>query len=662
MRRTIAGDDDSLSRLMAREVGKLVSQAKPWAILPLLLAWAWLMHHFWPGGWTGMGVVGAGIILTGLVIHVHHARTHIGRFMYPVLSLAAPLWMAWVAWQGIHVPQMGVWFIGGITASLCWGVWVGAHDSQPDVVTTFETGAQRAGLTLRLRNVQIHPRKLTGRIDTVPGEITHDELVKQVGRIEAGRELPPGSVSITPDLDNASRHHITISDPRLLRKPQLWPGPSRPGQSIADPVRCGVWQDGDDADVVATGYHTQIMGATGAGKSETALWGEVAETVTRTDAAVVLFDVTKGRQFGGPLEPCLHRLITDPAEALDWTDRLHEARLARTNWLETVGQTRWVPGCGLTHLTVWYEECPDYIDLVDRAGRYEQWESDVKAMRSAGMRIVLSLQRSDYTQMPTLVRGQLAKQCFGVLNSADADFGLSTYQSDHDCRPELWGASQPGMCFLDTPTLPEARKTMPMRGWYWGPDTRLIAAHAAAWPAENRPLDHITAPILFPGTAGTVLPVTVDVPAHLRNRIPRQPVRLVETGAPAHPGSDDDFEGELEETDDMFDRNQPREPDADDPIEIPDGHPAAGHTFSAGPAVRMALSPEDSRAAFRERLAELAARGQRQFTIEDVMDVREQVGRSRAWLYAVLDELVADQTLRLGGGFPRSWVIQRVAA
>jgi hypothetical protein len=662
-------DEDSFARLMTRELGKLVSQAKPWAIWPVLLLAGFVTHHFWPGGWTGLGVACAAILVSSLVIHLNHAagRKHFGRLMYPAITLGAGGWLAWVAWTGIHSPQMASWFIGGITISTCWDVWVAAHADvqQPDVVTSFEAGAAKAGIALRLRSVKILPRKITGVLHTPPGSITHEALAKTVGLIEAGRELPPGSISIAPDKDNAARHLVTISDPRVLRDAVPWPGPSRPGKSIAEPLRYGLWQDSEDCDVTVTGYHAQWMGMTGAGKTESALWTEVGETVTRHDAAVILFDITKGRQFGGPLEPALHALLTDPAEALEWMQRLHQARLARTNYLETIGLTKWVEGCGLTHLTVWYEEVYDVIEQFSKADLYETWESDVKADRSAGKRNVLSLQRADYTQMPTIVRGQLAKGCFGVDSPQDADFGLSPYQRNHDCQPELWGTSQPGMAYLDTPAIRETYRSMPMRWYWWGPDTSLIGEHCARYPASDRPLDHITGPILFPGTTGVRLPVTVKIPEHLRrpSRIPPlPPAPLVEPPELAHASWDDDDPSDIED-DDMLTRRdpEPRDPDADEPIEIPAGHEAAGYVFDTRPAAEPA-DPDLARRTFRSWLARQHAGGTRTIGVADALPVRDQVGRSRGWLYTQFEEAVTDGLLVPAGGFPTKWTITNAAA
>ena len=91
--------------------------------------------------------------------------------------------------------------------------------------------------------------------------------------------------------------------------------------------------------------------------------------------------------------------------------------------------------------------------------------------------------------------------------------------------------------------------------------------------------------------------------------------------------------------------------------------PAARFTVDDDPPARK-MSPEEARKAFRDRLAEIAGSGKNRLTVEDVVNdpARIRVGRSRPWLYEVLDELEADGTLRKDtGGRPFEWVITRAA-
>src|SRR5690606_11319368 len=162
---------------------------------------------------------------------------------------------------------------------------------------------------------------------------------------------------------------------------------SRPGASIAEPLRVGLWQDGEDVEHTIVGHHLQIMGKSGSGKSEGAAWNYLAEMVSRSDVVVVACDITKRDQFLGPLRPALHRLDTIKAGARAQVEDMHRVMGARMDYLAKKGLTKWQPGCGLSYLVWWLEEFPDIGDAIDMT----KFLSIVKALRSAGGTIVMIL-------------------------------------------------------------------------------------------------------------------------------------------------------------------------------------------------------------------------------------------------------------------------------
>jgi hypothetical protein len=245
-----------------------------------------------------------------------------------------------------------------------------------------------------------------------------------------------------------------------MRKALPWEGPSRSGTSISLPLEPGLWQDATRVQYVITGHHLMIMGMSGSGKSFGAAWSLLSELVTRHDVAVLAADVTKGEQSFGPLRPALHLFETTKESARALLTAVHAAIRPRTDFLAERGYQKWQEDCGLTYVVVWLEEAPDIIDSLGDKGR-ERWLSSLKAARSAGITFVISLQRADWTQLPTLARGQLAKLCMGVENAHDAAFGLSEAQQARNCQPELWATSQPGMAYLHAPGIPDDRIAMP---------------------------------------------------------------------------------------------------------------------------------------------------------------------------------------------------------
>lgn len=494
--------DATLERVAASAISKVGPLVPPW--LCGIAAWAagWVAHHAWGDGpglpWATVGLtIGAGAV-TGMTWVAAHHRRWLGRAHATVSAAAAGGWVTAAAITGPGGPVVGdLWLLGAPALALTWNVRHVIRGADPDDDTAggdglralFDKAKAAAGLgNATARTTQADAHKVVGRLQLPPGEQTAADVLKRLAHLESAMRLPPGAATVTADTDRADRAHLTISDPRVMRAPIPWPGPSRPGASIADPLRPGVWQDLDDVAYTLLGHHLQIMGMSGAGKSIGGCWNVLAEVITRPDVAVFGFDLTKGTQTLGPLRAALHRFETTQAGVKRLFGQLAASVKERTDYLATQGLTKWAPGCGIAYWLVWFEEVPDIVNVLDG----EKFTAFVKAARSAGIGLVLSLQRSDWSQMPTIVRGQLAKMCFGVENSGDADFGLTEAQTKAGARPEQWGAKQPGMTYLDAPGMDPARIAMPMRTYAWGEDAQAaqtMTAHAAAWPATRVPAD-----------------------------------------------------------------------------------------------------------------------------------------------------------------------------
>jgi hypothetical protein len=629
-----------------RQVSKVETVIHPWLMWVTAMPVAIALHLAWPFIWATLALCACGVLLAGFAVHLARQRKGlVGKYFGGASTVAGFAWTAAVQSAGPTRNLDGVWFIGGMTLALAWSMWshTRAFGDQDSPSTVLSRAAAPAGMQgMRVLSLRLHGRKLVGRFRLRPGD-TADDAIRRAGSMESAAGMPPGSIIMAPDLDRASDVQVTITDPRILRSPQPWPGPSAPGASIAAPIVLGVWQDGEDVRYTITNHHLQVMGGTGSGKSLGWGWGEAAETVTRRDTGMIVIDVTKGEQTMGPLRPALHLFGTTPDQARTTLRKVHKLVRARTDFLAAQGRQQWVEGCGLTHLTVYLEEAPDVINLLGDDDM-DNWLSDVKAGRSAGIRWVFSLQRSDWTQMPTLVRGQLAKACFGVLDPDDARFGLSATQLDRGCAPELWGTSQPGMTYLDAACIPDARKAMPLRTWWWGEDDSVIRAHAMRWPAAARPLDTLTAGILD----GAEQPATVTA-SQTRDHTPEDI---------PEPRTDLRSVNDLETGDDPMDYDDTEQvPEDLDPAAA---GPASDWQFDK-PATAPRMSPEEARDEFRRQLREWRVTGKRDFQITDLADLRARVGRERPWLYSVVDQLVSDGVVTKADGYPSRWVISDVA-
>ena len=500
--RTSSPDPDrvqlpTIEHVKGKAADKMLDHAWPVLAWLLMLPVGKILHGNWAGFWWLTAL--AGVLVTALSVKISHTRGWVTKILTPTTVACAFTWLTAADMAGVSHGLLGVWFVVGGSIAAGWSLHTHHHATQSGVALTLEQATVRAGFRgIRVLSMILHPRKTSGQLRLPGGKVSVDDLNKGLKYVEGAAGLPPGSITITDDLDNAGRANYTLTDPRVLKAGRDWPGPSRPGKSIGEPTRPGFWQDGEDTDYRIVGHHVQEMGMTGAGKSTGPGWNEIAEVITRFDHAEFGVDVTKGRQFLGVFEPALHGLVTDPDQIAEFFTDVHACVKDRANYLADRGHTKWVPGCGLTHLGFQLEEVPDVVKLFGDDGDdlFEAWLSDIKAFRSAGGRWKLSLQRSDFTQLPTIVRGQMGKWCCGVESDSDADFGLSEYQKNKGCQPELWTTTYPGMAYLDAPTIPEKYKAMPMRCFYFGEDTgpgSLIARHAAAFPAAARPLDPVTA-------------------------------------------------------------------------------------------------------------------------------------------------------------------------
>ncbi|WP_119931906.1 DNA translocase FtsK [Bailinhaonella thermotolerans] len=510
--------DATMDRLAASAVSRVGVLVPPWAVLGAEAAAGALSHAMWGQApavtWAAVGCTLGSTLLTGLTWAVTHQRRLIGRLHAAVTTAAACSWFTTATITGLDAPiTQGALFFGGATLAISWNIRTvirrntgdGEADGGDALSTLFSRAREQAGLKgARVRTTEITANKVKGQMQLPPGEKTADDAVKAADRIESGMRLPPGSITVARDDDRADRAHLTVSDPRAIRRPIPWPGPSHPGASIDKPLRIGLYQDGDDVLYRFVGQHLQIMGMTGSGKSIGGAWNLVGEIMTRHDAAVFSIDISKDDQTMGPLREGLHRFESTKAGAVDLIRAMHEAIPQRTKWLASRGYTDWEPGCGLTY---WYLHIEEIAKLINELGAQdeERLGEILKEIRSAGGSVILSLQRADYTQIPTLFRSQMAKMCFGLSDPDDVKYGVSARQRKAEVEPHEWENHYPGMAYLDGKSVRTTHFAMPLRTYSWGATSAearaAMAAHAAAHPAAGKTVDPFTAALTRPATS-----------------------------------------------------------------------------------------------------------------------------------------------------------------
>jgi 5-methylcytosine-specific restriction endonuclease McrA len=533
-----------------------------------------------------------------------------GQLHGPVSIAALMGLLCYVDWVGMGGATLFLAIIGIPLFLMTWAIRgaVRQKDGDDDNLTAIFEKAGLGGTKLRWRppSPGSMVRSLKGVMRMPRGEKVPKDAQGKATHIEGGLGIPPGSLTIVPNEDRADYADVTLSDPRVLRKPLDPPDPSFPGRSIAAPILVGRWQDGAPANWPIVDQHVQIMGMTGSGKSLGAGWSTMAELITRYDVHIFAADITKGNQTLGPFADSIYRLETDKAGARAMLLDISAAIKPRTEYLASKGLAKWQEGCGLSYLVVWLEEAPDIIDSLGEAGT-GKWLSSLKAARSAGISFFISLQRSDWTQLPTLARGQLAKWCFGVAEGTDANFGLSDLQVTRDATPELWGMRHPGMAYLDAPGIPEERVAMPMRTWYWGKDDKKIRQLTSEWPLTTKhALDSTTEDAMKHHGASAVI-VPVDEPN----------------------GDVTDIEDEP-----GFDYTAPSEP-----LEPASKELASVVWKPETQPVNDAVNPVDSLRDFIITSKVSAV------NTADLMAFCRGIGRTRGWLYAALPKLESDGLL-----------------
>ena len=668
------GETTAGERLSARAASKLAVLAPPWLMLGVTAAVGAVSHAVWGSQpevtWAAMAATLATTGLTGLTWAITHARRALGRVHATATTAAGGVWLtvATVTGLGPDVVSGALWWGGGFVA-LSWNLRsvIRHFDSDQEgggdaLGALFDRAKEQAGLKgARARAKEVTDRKVKGQLALPPGEATVADAQKAIGRLESGMRVPPGTLALAADPDRADLAELTVSDPRVLRSPILWDGPSRPGASIADPIRVGVWQDGDDCEFLMAGRHLQLMGMTGSGKSIGGAWNVLGEVITRTDAAVFAIDTSKDDQTLGPLRDGLARFDTDKAAAVGLLRAVHAAIPKRTKWLGQHGYSKWERGCGLTYWVLWIEEAAKVMNGLSSKDE-ERFEEIIKEARSAGVAVVPSLQRSDYTQMPTLVRGQLSKMCFGLASSDDARWGLSTRQQKVDTvEPEAWEANYPGMAYLDAQGVSEKHAMMPLRTFDWGAAGRVaMAAHAAAHAQAGKQVDTFTADLIALPTSNNTSrdTFTADFGSDLG--------RDFESHTDDTDDTDDMNEEGFDVVDDVLTEAAAMDPDLADPdpaltAGIQPGAPIQQPTAEENDALtsdtdadaaQRRLSPTEARDALHQWLGERAAAGHLSFKASDdgLAELRHRIGMGRSWTYKVLREQVDTGRLTVHDG------------
>lgn len=622
-----SADDQSLVQSAAPYVA-------PWCLEALLWPTSAITHEIWGTDPTalpwvsGAMFLGSGV-LTWLTSKIASGRTDV-QVHATLTTASACSWVtaATIAGPATH-PLLDMWLIGGAMVAFSWNLRKllrGKGNNKNQAESDFFKSVKLAKTTVR-GEIEVAPNKVTAPLQLPPGEMTATQAADAKVReaIASKLSVAPNAVRMTPDPDHHDRVTMVIVPEDLLKKGIPWPGPSSVGGSIADPVIVGAYEDGEPLILWFPGdktlpqprqaAHYLVMGMNGSGKSH---GGKFAwtEFLTRRDTLLWIADPSKGEQTLGRFLPYLDwaAITRDDGDAM--IEALPDVITARATDLGRRGFDQWVPECGLPYLVVWIEEASklvrDSATMIDVA----------QEARSAGVTIVLSMQRPSFRNITTDLRAQLANVwCFGVKDVEDAAFAVDEDVLDAGADPSVWKNSRAGYNVLDMPFLELDRRATPARTWNGSDDQMIAAIEAFDGRASCDPI-----------TAAAAGPAYANRQRHQAGKARTMPV-------PTARKAPNPFNGTLSDEEDQFPpelREHP-EPDleADADTEIPQSNIHESELEFA----KQKYTISEARQLIFQVLVELRHGGKTEVGPKDIPDSFRENVRSRPWISAELGRL-----------------------
>ncbi|MYW33608.1 plasmid transfer protein TraB [Streptomyces sp. SID2119] len=474
---------------------------RPWLTVAAEVPATFAAHHYWGDSVpAAIGLTVAAGVLTAATWWAAEG-TRPGRRIHATLSTGlGTSYLVVGTVTGPFDPAMAsTLVIGGAVAAGSWNIRQALRVNVDPQKTggNAETGVLvkaigDAKVALRGKP-KIEPNKVTAPLQLAAGQVTSDDLGNRIKHIAGELGVSPTSIRVIPDPDDAARATLVVVPKDELKQPTPWPGPSSPGGSITEPVIPGIYEDGEEATLWfpagpgRNATHFLTAGMNGSGKSA----GQsvaITEALTRRDTIVWAVDPSKGMQTFAPFLPHLDWVEMTEAGGNEMIDALSQVITARANHLGQHGYKNWTPDAfdqlGMPYLIVWIEEAAKFF----RNGT--EMEGLVMEARSAGISVIISLQRPSATSMPTDVREQLGGVlCFGVKGSTTADMALPDDVRDAGARPEAWENRKPGYAYLVAPGVDEDRYATPLRT-YLIEDDQITGALAIL---PRTPIDPVTA-------------------------------------------------------------------------------------------------------------------------------------------------------------------------
>lgn len=428
-------------------------------------------------------------------------RGHFIAIHATLTSVFAHFWLIMAIWEDsgdwlFGAPSAYAFFYGAVIIALSWCIrrWaIREEGSDEEAQNPFEA-AGLGSARIDGRNTKDVPGGRRFRLKLPIGKDIEDAKRNRVAIAQiAGKPRGLVHVAETPS-QIEGQVDVLILDDDPFKEKHNWLGPDYPGDSISSPITYATYDTGDRPKLYLAGInggscqHFLTMGMPGTGKSKA--WQVIYGTVlNRREVSVIFGDPAKGMQTGGPLAAGLEWFATTYEECIDQVNAIKRAIPVRTDYLTSKGLDHWVPGCGLNFLIFHLEEAARFADI-------EELIQLVEAARSAGISIVLSLQRATNDRIKTSTRYNLGgNMCFGVKMKRDATFGLSEYAIESGATPHLWQDRFKGYHYLEVDGLDVTMAGHPLVS-DWIKDIGFLERAVDEGATIRTPLDDTTAAAL----------------------------------------------------------------------------------------------------------------------------------------------------------------------
>ncbi|MDH6517476.1 hypothetical protein M2163_005543 [Streptomyces sp. SAI-135] len=601
--------------------------------------------------WAGVGLTLASVALTGGTWWMGKSTSE-QRRLHSAITVAAG--SAWVTAACLSGPTAGpiddLFLMGGPVLALSWNIRMALRHTPDATGPGGDKGLlEKIGLArAQIGAAKVEPNRVTAPVALDAGSQTNDDMAKALGNLASALDLPTSAVRYTPNPDSNRRGELVIVPEDMLSEVVEWQGPSNLGGSIAEPLVIGRYDDGSllvmwlpgDPDAGRNSTHGLIAGQSGSGKGDAAL-NLLTEILSRRDV-IVWFSDPKAFQDFAPLRAGLDWDAEGGSQTEVMVAAVEAVIPARTRWLGAHGYRQWVPkaaeqqndpehscrtdgtacGCaGMPFLVAWFEEAANTLrNLGDDA-----FTGIAQEARSAGVSLIVSLQRPSYDQMSTSTRASLPSVIALGCDARDEGFALPDEVLAQGAHPGAWGNRRPGYCYVVSPGIPEDRYASPGRTRRFTKRAVPVMELLATWAQRN-------GATADPITAGAATAVAGNAYTGRTDAGTDQQA----TALRAVTEEDDmDHGGLLVDPED-----QHIDPEVDLPeLEEGDDAPIFGQEAGRKP------SPEEARELFAQALEEFEEAGQMIVGPKDFLDWCDRHHLSRSWVSKRLKEAAIEGRL-----------------